>query len=96
MFRILNHFNELLFLHTSLALDTAVKQDTLELLNAQLRNILLFHVFRLHRKFHGANFTIRLIDTFAQPIIRHAERKRVRYVSLDGVDVIADLTFPGR
>jgi len=95
MLSILNHFNKLLLLKTSLTLNTPIRQNTLQLLDSQLVQILRLHLFSLYRELDGTNFRIGRIDSLAYFFGGHAEGEGVGYVAFDGVDVVADFAFAG-
>lgn len=94
--RLLHALDKLVLFETSLALDAPIRKNLLELLDAQLGNILGFHFFRLDGKPHGTDFWVALVDSLAHLEGRHAQRKRLRDIALDGINVVADLFLAGR
>ena len=96
MFRVLHLFNEIRLFQTSLALDTSLGQNLFELLDTKLGQVLLFQILGLHRKLDGANLGILLVDALADLEGWHAGRKGLCHITLDGVNVVANLFFPAR
>ena len=90
MFRILHLLNELILLHAALTLDSPIRQNALELLHPQLRQILRLQIFRLDGEFHGTNFGVGLINSLTEAVIRHSEAEGLSDVAFDGVDVVTN------
>lgn len=85
--------DELLLLNTSLALDASVSENLLQLFDSQLGDILRLHLFSLDWELYRANFRVALVDALTNLERSHAQRERLGNISLDGVDVVANLAF---
>lgn len=93
MFGFLYFFDKFFFLYASNALNTSVCQYGLQLLNSEFTQILRFQFFSSNRKLDGTDFRILCIDSFAHTFTGHSCRKRLRDVSFDWINVIADFLF---
>lgn len=90
MLCLLHPLDEFVFLDAPLAFHSSVGQNLFQLLHPQLGDVLLVHLLRLDGHLDGANFRIALVDALADLERGHPQRKGLRDVALDGIDVVAD------
>ena len=93
MLCLLHSFDKFLLLHTPLTVHSSVCQNLFQLLHPQFGDVFRIHFFRLDWKLDGANFRIALVDALTHLECGHTERKGLRHVAFDRINVIANFLF---